>query len=185
LDAAEALATGRTRSEARVLLPWISSGPIEVAVQSDSAYERLFLRGAGRVFCVRLTKASFPDYTQVIPERFTTTFVVNRRALLGAIRDVTAVTVPESVGVLLTVRPGNIRLAYDSKTVTSANEVPVDYCGATSPTIGLDPRLVTDALSALDGDVLIGINGKEDPVVISSAESGVDANKYIIMPMRA
>jgi DNA polymerase III sliding clamp (beta) subunit (PCNA family) len=185
LDAAKALAVGRTRDETRSLPPWISRGLVAVAVHSDGVCEYLFLRNAGRVFCVKLPKMALPPYANVIPERFTVSALVNGRALLDTIRDVTAATAPESVGVLLTVMPGRIRVAYDCETVKSSGEAPVDYCGTTSPTIGLDPELVSDALSTLDGDVFIGINGKEDPIVVSSAEfTGTDTNKYIIMPMR-
>ena len=185
LDAVEALVIGRTRGETMALPPWISRGLVEVAVHSDVAREYLFLRNAGRVFCVKLPKMAFPPYANVIPERFTVSALVNGRALLDTIRDVTAATAPESVGVLLTVMPGRIRVAYDCETVKSSGEAPVDYCGAASPSIGLDPKLVTDALLTLDGDVFIGINGKEDPIVISSAgHTGADTNKYIIMPMR-
>lgn len=185
LDAVRALVIGRERNETGSLPPWLSRGPVEVAVHWDAVCERLFLRNEGRVFCVRLSKAAFPDYANAIPEGFATSVVANSRSLLRTIRSVTAATFPESPGALLTVNPGHIRVAYNSKTVTSSDEVLVKYHGAPSPTIGLDPELITEALSEFYGEVLVGINGKEDPVVFSSVESAdVDTNKYIIMPMR-
>ncbi|MDR0887375.1 MAG: DNA polymerase III subunit beta [Candidatus Nomurabacteria bacterium] len=127
----------------------------------------------------------YPDYRTLIPKSPSINIVLDKEALLGAIRT-TAVFAKESQGVIiLKASKKDKALIVKSLTTTYGENT------ATIPTnvsddcqISLNSRYLTDGINSLSGDrVVLGLTDGMRPISLKQA---VDDNTYthIIMPIR-
>lgn len=144
-----------------------------------------FFIGAGATFSVKLVDAEFPPYAQVIPQNTPKQLRAPRVALSEAVKAVSVAADDKSNGVKLAISNGMMRLSSQSAQAgDGVDEVVIDYVGP-NLAIGFNSRYVGDALNGLTSDeVLLGLNGDLDPIVVRPAtDEGVDA-LFVLMPMR-
>ena len=149
------------------------------------------LRGGPNVFFVRddttlaikLVDAQFPPYQQVIPQKTESKVRVSRAALTDVLRAMSIAASERTGSVKLSLSKGTMRVTSENPDSGDAfDELPVEYGGA-DMTIGFNVRYILDVLAALDEeDVLVGLSGELDPVVVEPASD----RKFlaIVMPMR-
>jgi DNA polymerase III subunit beta len=145
-----------------------------------------FFEIAGLRFSVKLVDAQFPPYPQVIPRTSDRAVTAPRAFVSEALNAVRIAASDRTGGVKLTLAPGVIRLSSESpESGDGFDELPVDYAGG-EVTIGFNAKYLLDVLGAIEqDDVIIGISGELDPVVIRPAgERDEESFVAVIMPMR-
>ena len=134
-------------------------------------------------YSVRLIDGEFPDYRQVIPDRFDRVIQVAPDALKGSLR---------RAGIVADGQTNSARLGASSDGLTISAESP-DAGGVTEtipasvegPDIltGISARYMGDAIGAVGGDlVVISMGGELAPIQITSPEN--PDTVAIVMPMR-
>ncbi len=150
---------------------------------------KFFVRTEGFELVSKLVEGQFPNYEQVIPKSSPLRLVVEREALVAAIRRVAVVADDRTRPVRLTADAGQVRLSAQSQELGEAEEtVPADF-GGEELTIGFNARYVLDALGPMDRPwTIVGLkDGLSPGVLVGAAErdgTPDDAYRCVIMPMR-
>lgn len=131
----------------------------------------------------RLIDGEFPDYKPVIPKGPSKIMVVDREALMGALKRVSLLVNDRSRGVRFLVNTGVLELSTSNPDLGEAKEeLGVDYTGE-KISVGFNARYFLDVLNVVEDEkVVIELNGEVGPCVIRSEyDRGF---LTVIMPMR-
>jgi len=158
-----------------------SEGEVFVAISDRD----IFVTADSATISVRLVDAQFPEWRKVIPKvdgmaRIT----VKRDDLARSVRAVALSSSEKTGGVRLNMSDNAIGVTSTSHDRgDAADEVGCEYAGP-DLAIGVDSKLLIDALAAVDGSdiVLIPSGGPLDPILWEPAD-GNEAHG-VIMPMR-
>lgn len=158
-----------------------SEGEVFVAISDRD----IFVTADSATISVRLVDAQFPEWRKVIPK-------VDGMARLTVKRDDLSRSV-RAVALSSSEKTGGVRLGLSDNAITitstshdrgdAADEVACEYAGP-DLAIGVDSKLLIDALAAVDGSdiVLIPSGGPLDPILWEPAD-GNEAHG-VVMPMR-
>jgi len=144
---------------------------------------QFFLRTPGFVLASKLIEGTFPSYEQVLPKSHPRRLIVEREALIAALRRVSVVADDRTRPIRLTVAPGALRLSASSQELGEAEEVlPAEFEGE-ELMIGFNTRYILDALGPMEGDrVVVELKDSLSPGVFKSAAD--EDHLCVIMPMR-
>jgi DNA polymerase-3 subunit beta len=159
---------GRTVGESELR---VSIGAREAAIGSD--------RGT---LTARLIEGTFPNYRQLLPERYPNHLRVERAALLEAI-DRAALVAEDHIPVRLHLQEGGLELSVSRQDVGGETEnVEAEYTGD-EMTIAFNSRYLNDGVGAVADDfVVLEVLDPLKPGVLRGAES--DEFRYLLMPVR-
>jgi DNA polymerase-3 subunit beta len=132
----------------------------------------------------RLIEASFPDYRQIIPTKFTSKVTVARGELAKAIRAASLFAKQGLFDIHFEVSEGGLRVSSsDSGTGSHATSLKVQTDGESEKKVTMNYRYVSDGIAATGSDkvVLHMIDGM-NPVCVTPAEG--EGYRYIVMPIR-
>ena len=175
---AKALVPERALSEAGRAAAAEDEGFIELFVDQSQV---AFRRGAFTLTS-RLIEGEFPNYRQLLPERYESRLIVSRQRLIDAARRV-GLLARESSPVRLEFNSLGVRLSSSSPDLGGANEVvEADYEGE-ELTAAFNPAYLLDGLTAAHGDqVQVEVRDGLKPAVIrGGAQEGF---VYLVMPVR-
>jgi DNA polymerase-3 subunit beta len=189
LSKVERTLTGGPLLAAGVIIPKKGLTEIKRAIESErggcdfavqGAY--VFVRTGDVALAVKTIESQFPPYEQVIPRGNNKTVLVDRAALLEALKRASLMS-SETRGVRFTVDNGVLQVASDNPELGEVKEeLDVEYKGA-SLSVGFNPRYFTDILSQMVGDqIRIELAGELDPAVLKPAEG--EEYLGVVMPMR-
>jgi DNA polymerase-3 subunit beta len=156
----------------------------EMAVSKDTY---LFLRTAGVTLAVKLTNSQFPDYDKVVPTSNHNRVVVNRAALIDALKRTTLVHSSKkgtSISVKFSASPGTLVLTSDTSDIGAfREEIEADYTNK-DVYIGFNPSYVLQLVSHIDTDKVALELGDDalSPGIIRP--DGDDSYFGVVMPMR-
>lgn len=163
--------------------------PVEVHVGRTVVMFKSELEGEEVVLAGKLTEARFPPYDKVIPKSSTGTLTVSREALTRALTR--AGLISNGSGLAISVSPegtllspdGTLTVAGDNPDVGEGEEeVVASFDGPEAITLGIDQRLLLNAVRAISNeDVQLKLNGVTDAVLVLG---GDDDPLGIVMPMR-
>lgn len=131
----------------------------------------------------RLIDGEFPDYKPVIPKGPSKVMVVNREALMGALKRVSLLVNDRSRGLRFLVTHGILELSTSNPDLGEAKEeLAVDYAGE-KLSVGFNARYFLDVLNVVEDEkIVVELNGDVGPCVIRSEyDRGF---LTVIMPMR-
>ena len=155
------------------------AGEVEVSVFENQI---LFTDG-NATLTTRLVEGDYPNYEKTIPEFTDGRTVVSRNRILDAARRVELLSNPKNHSISLEIDTEQIQISARAPELGEAYEtVPVES-GNGSVRVGLDARLLIDALAHIKSESLaIEFTGEVNPVLIKP----VSDDEYIslIMPMR-
>lgn len=155
-----------------------ATGPCEIAVAGN----HLFVRRGGLSLAVKLIEAQFPPYQQVIPKTNDKVIVIERVALLEALKRASLMS-SDTRGVRITANQGVLQVASDNPELGEAREeLAVGYAGD-EISIGFNPRYMIDFLDQMTVEqVRVELSGELDPAVIRPCETADYVG--VVMPMR-
>ena len=126
---------------------------------------------------------AFPDYTRVIPSSSPHSAVVERAALMGAIRRVAALASKESRAIKATFRAGQLKLSMNSPENGEAREEMACTFEGDQVSIGFNSKYWLDALAALAGDAVeMGFGDPRAPVTLRPVIEG-ERFVQVLMPL--
>jgi DNA polymerase III subunit beta len=146
--------------------------------ERDATFE-----AAGTRLTTRLIEGEFPPYRQLVPKAYPNRLVVNRAALLDAIRRVKLLA-RDATPIRLTMAADRLELAATTQDVGQAAETIDATFTGTELTVAFNPDYLADGVDAITGDdaVLDTQDGSKLAVLRSSDETS--AFVYLLMPVR-
>jgi DNA polymerase-3 subunit beta len=132
----------------------------------------------------RLIEASFPDYRQIIPAKFTTKVTVGRGELAKAIRAASLFAKQGLFDIHFEISEGALRVSSsDSGTGSHATSLKVQTEGESEKKVTMNYRYVSDGLAVTGSDkVVLNVIDGMNPVCVTPAEG--EGYRYIVMPIR-
>ena len=131
----------------------------------------------------RLIDAEYPKYEKLIPESFKGRTVVPRSHFLDAIRRVSPLANPENPVICLEIDTRQIQISPNTSEPDTKHEMLAVESSTGSVRIGLDPRLLTDALAHIETESLsLEFSGELDPIIVKPI--GEEGHVYLVMPKK-
>jgi DNA polymerase-3 subunit beta len=129
----------------------------------------------------KLIDGVYPNYRQVIPGACDERVVIEREALLSALRRVSVVTTDKSNATRLTFGANQLTISTNTPDVGEGRDtVPVKYAGKEISII-FNPEYVMDPLKNMDDDeVFIELNDGHSPALLKCGIPFL----YVLMPLR-
>jgi DNA polymerase III subunit beta len=189
LSKVERTLTGGPVLQAGVIIPKKGLVEIKRAIDGERGAcdlavvgPHVFIRTGDVALAVKTIESQFPPYEQVIPRGNDKAVVVDRGALLEALKRASLMS-SETRGVRFSVEDGALHVASDNPELGEVREdLEVDYRGA-SLSVGFNPRYFTDLLGQMTSEqVRIELAGELDPAVVRPHEG--EDYLGVIMPMR-
>lgn len=131
----------------------------------------------------RLLGLEFPNYRQLIPASYPNRLVVNKEALIDAVRRVKLLVRDTASAVKMAMGPDGIELsASDPERGQASEDVDAKYEG-TELTVAFNPTYLIEGVEAVVGDeVLIETMDAAKPAMLRASEA--DSYRYLLMPVR-
>lgn len=141
-----------------------------------------FSLGNARI-ATRLIEGQFPNYRQLIPERYPNRLVVEKELLVEAVRRVKLLVRDNTTPVRMTLRPSGIELTVISQEIGQATEeLDAKYEGA-EMTVAFNPAYLIDGVEAVRGEeVVLETLDSLKPATLRSTDT--DDFLYLLMPVR-
>jgi len=156
------------------------SAPWDVAFTDTQA---IFQRG-NISFSMRLLEGEFPDYSQVVPSQWQRRLVVQREALLQALRRVSILAPEKSHPIRFAIEDGRLVVVARQPEAGEAREEIEAEIEGSDLAVGFNARYFLDALSVMSVDtVAVEMGDSLSPCLVKPGEGDSDES-FVIMPMR-
>ncbi|MDE0288058.1 MAG: DNA polymerase III subunit beta, partial [bacterium] len=132
---------------------------------------------------IRLIEGSFPNYRQLLPQKYPNEVVLRKDQLLDAVGRASLVA-EDHIPIRLKLTEGGVHIAVSRRDVGGESElIPGEYRGdAAEVDIAFNSRYLSDGVSALEGDeVRVEVVDSFKPSVIRS--EGHEDFLYLLMPV--
>ncbi|MBJ93163.1 MAG: DNA polymerase III subunit beta [Rickettsiales bacterium] len=157
-----------------------SEEPWKVAFTDTQA---VFQRG-NVAFSMRLLEGDFPDYNQVVPSQWQRRLVVDRDALLQALRRVSILAPEKSHPVRFAIEHGRLVIVARQPEAGEAREEVEAQVEGDDLAVGFNARYFLDALNVISGDtVAVEMGDSLSPCLVKPGDGDSDES-FVIMPMR-
>lgn len=173
----QALVPARALAEAQRAITASGAEAVEVVLGESQG---IFRAGDMRL-TTRLIDGQFPDYRQLIPERFEHDLALDRAELLSVLSRI-AVIAQRNTPVRLSLADGELTVSAVSEQLGEGREsVPVPFTGEPVE-IGFNVEFLRAGAESVDGDVLrMGIISPLRPGLLRGED---DTFRYLLMPIR-
>ncbi len=177
-----ALVPARILADTAKLLAGAKS--VAVAYAPGSAGEGLMgFEGDGRRTTTRLLDGEFPKYRQLLPEESSTESIIEKAALMEAVKRVSLVA-ERNTPVRLNFRDDEVSLQAGSGDEAQASESLEAMLNGDAIEIAFNPQYLLDGLGVInDNQVRVSFTGSTRPAVLT-AKSAAEGYKYLLMPVR-
>jgi DNA polymerase-3 subunit beta len=176
-EAREAIVPARALQEVARLVAQGKAPEAEVVLGESQAVFRI---GPARLTS-RLIDGQFPDYRQLVPERFDHEIVFDRAELLGVLTRI-GVLAQRSVPLRLGFAQGEVTVSATSEQLGEGREsLPVPFSGEPLE-IGFNAEFLRDGVDTIEGEeVRLGLISPLRPGLLRGAEEDY---RYLLMPIR-
>ncbi|MDI6799439.1 MAG: DNA polymerase III subunit beta [Actinomycetota bacterium] len=173
----KAIIPSRTLGE---LLKIVSDGRSEVVVGEMG--NQLAFKIKNTTLITRLIEGQYPNYQQILPEKYEMNFVVDRENLLGAVKRISLFTQSNSL-IKMAARDGSLELSASAAELGEAKEA-VDYRGTGDGlTVAFNSQYLIDGLSSIQGEeVSFDMIDNMKPTSITGDKK--DDFLHLLMPVR-
>lgn len=134
----------------------------------------------------QLIEGNYPDYTKIIPENHTTTIEVKKEDLTASLKIASLFSRENANTIQLSARKNSLEILSEGLQIgKNTSEITIKLTGSDQE-INLNARYIIDALSVIpDQSILIQLQDKLDPCLLTSPKSQKLKNFHIIMPLRS
>lgn len=181
-------------AEVRALIPRKAMGELtkllgeaeeKATVDMGKDENHLFFKLGNRLLVSRMLSGQFPNYEAVLPRENDKMVILDRAALLAALRRVSLLSDERSHAVKMNIASGKIEISSNSADFGEAHdELDVDFAGA-SLEIGFNGQYLLEFLSVV-GEARIALEFKDEQsagLLRPQNDTGLNY-RYIVMPMR-
>ena len=170
------------REVERLMASWRSDEPVSLFCDRGQV---VFL-AADQMVTSRTLEGTYPNYGQLIPDGFTRTFGMERRALIAALERIAVLADQHNNVVKFSSQPedGVVQISADAQDVGSGSEsLPANLEGDAMQ-IAFNVRYLLDGLKAMGTDrIVLHCNAPTTPAVLRSDEAP-EAFTYLVMPVQ-
>ena len=170
------------REVERLMASWRSDEPVSLFCDRGQV---VFL-AADQMVTSRTLEGTYPNYGQLIPDGFTRTFGMDRRALIAALERIAVLADQHNNVVKFSSQPedGVVQISADAQDVGSGSEsLPANLEGDAMQ-IAFNVRYLLDGLKAMRSDrIVLHCNAPTTPAVLRSDEAP-EAFTYLVMPVQ-
>ena len=170
------------REVERLMASWRSDEPVSLFCDRGQV---VFL-AADQMVTSRTLEGTYPNYGQLIPDGFTRTFGMDRRALIAALERIAVLADQHNNVVKFSSHPENgvVQISADAQDVGSGSEsLPANLEGDAMQ-IAFNVRYLLDGLKAMGSDrIVLHCNAPTTPAVLRSDEVP-EAFTYLVMPVQ-
>ena len=170
------------REVERLMASWRSDEPVSLFCDRGQV---VFL-AADQMVTSRTLEGTYPNYGQLIPDGFTRTFGMDRRALIAALERIAVLADQHNNVVKFSSQPedGVVLISADAQDVGSGSEsLPANLEGDAMQ-IAFNVRYLLDGLKAMGSDrIVLHCNAPTTPAVLRSDDAS-EAFTYLVMPVQ-
>jgi DNA polymerase-3 subunit beta len=170
------------REVERLMASWRSDGPVSLFCDRGQV---VFL-AADQMVTSRTLEGTYPNYGQLIPDGFTRTFGMDRRALIAALERIAVLADQHNNVVKFSSQPedGVVQISADAQDVGSGSESLPSNLEGDAMQIAFNVRYLLDGLKAMGSDrIVLHCNAPTTPAVLRSEEAS-EAFTYLVMPVQ-
>ena len=170
------------REVERLMASWRSDEPVSLFCDRGQV---VFL-AADQVVTSRTLEGTYPNYGQLIPDGFTRTFGMDRRALIAALERIAVLADQHNNVVKFSSQPedGVVQISADAQDVGSGSESLPSNLEGDAMQIAFNVRYLLDGLKAMGSDrIVLHCNAPTTPAVLRSEEAS-EAFTYLVMPVQ-
>ena len=164
------------------------SGVVSLTISDDGG--TVGFSAGGRVVTTLVTAGDYPDVERLFPTDTPITAVVNRAALLDAVKRVSLVAEKNTpVRLAFTASNGLALTAGDGNTSAQGSESVDASVTGEDITVAFNPAFLTDGLAAIDSTfVRFAFTTPMKPVLFTGVDEenqSIDTYQYLLVPIRA
>ena len=170
------------REVERLMASWRSDEPVSLFCDRGQV---VFL-AADQMVTSRTLEGTYPNYGQLIPDGFTRTFGMDRRALIAALERIAVLADQHNNVVKFSSQPedGVVQISADAQDVGSGSESLPAKLEGDAMQIAFNVRYLLDGLKAMGSDrIVLHCNAPTTPAVLRSDEVP-EAFTYLVMPVQ-
>ena len=170
------------REVERLMASWRSDEPVSLFCDRGQV---VFL-AADQMVTSRTLEGTYPNYGQLIPDGFTRTFGMDRRALIAALERIAVLADQHNNVVKFSSQPedGVVQISADAQDVGSGSESLPSNLEGDAMQIAFNVRYLPDGLKAMGSDrIVLHCNAPTTPAVLRSEEAS-EAFTYLVMPVQ-
>ena len=170
------------REVERLMASWRSDEPVSLFCDRGQV---VFL-AADQMVTSRTLEGTYPNYGQLIPDGFTRTFGMDRRALIAALERIAVLADQHNNLVKFSSQPedGVVQISADAQDVGSGSESLPSNLEGDAMQIAFNVRYLLDGLKAMGSDrIVLHCNAPTTPAVLRSEEAS-EAFTYLVMPVQ-
>ena len=170
------------REVERLMAGWRSEDPISLFCDRGQV---VFL-AADQMVTSRTLEGTYPNYRQLIPDGFSRTLTMDRRALVGALERIAVLADQHNNVVKFSSQPesGVVLISADAQDVGSGSESLAAELSGDAIQIAFNVRYMLDGLKAMAADrVVLHCNAPTTPAVLRPVEES-DGFTYLVMPVQ-
>jgi DNA polymerase-3 subunit beta len=166
-------------SKALASLSKIEGDTVELSVSETNAQ---FKCGDAILIC-RSLDGAYPNYPQLIPNQFSRTATVEKRALAGALDRLSVLADPKNSVVYIDLSSTSLLASVESKDVGNGQEtIPSESNISDIFCIAFNNKYMLEGLKAVSGEVKLQFNENNQPFIIQPVE-GLNFT-YLVMPVQ-
>ncbi|WP_006850986.1 DNA polymerase III subunit beta [Synechococcus sp. WH 8109] len=170
------------REVERLMASWRSDEPVSLFCDRG----QVVLLAADQMVTSRTLEGTYPNYGQLIPDGFTRTFGMDRRALIAALERIAVLADQHNNVVKFSSQPedGVVQISADAQDVGSGSESLPSNLEGDAMQIAFNVRYLLDGLKAMGSDrIVLHCNAPTTPAVLRSEEAS-EAFTYLVMPVQ-
>jgi len=170
------------REVERLMASWRSDEPVSLFCDRGQV---VFL-AADQMVTSRTLEGTYPNYGQLIPDGFSRTFGMDRRALIAALERIAVLADQHNNVVKFSSQPedGVVQISADAQDVGSGSESLAANLEGDAMQIAFNVRYLLDGLKAMGSDrIVLHCNAPTTPAVLRSDEAS-EAFTYLVMPVQ-
>ena len=170
------------REVERLMASWRSDEPVSLFCDRGQV---VFL-AADQMVTSRTLEGTYPNYGQLIPDGFTRTFGMDRRALIAALERIAVLADQHNNVVKFSSQPedGVVQISADAQDVGSGSESLPSNLEGDAMQIAFNVRYLLDGLKAMGSDrIVLHCNAPTTPAVLRS-EDASEPFTYLVMPVQ-
>ena len=170
------------REVERLMASWRSDEPVSLFCDRGQV---VFL-AADQMVTSRTLEGTYPNYGQLIPDGFTRTFGMDRRALIAALERIAVLADQHNNVVKFSSQPedGVVQISADAQDVGSGSESLPATLEGDAMQIAFNVRYLLDGLKAMGSDrFVLHCNAPTTPAVLRSDDAS-EAFTYLVIPVQ-